>query len=176
MDETGCKQTPLSRFERVVFGRRVWANYASLIVHLLALWVLAAWTATPDPRKRLVAIELTFTDPDDQQAGGGARVAAGADRFREAHLPDQPRLIDSLSLAVAETAPFLDVSPPVVNAQPRPDAAVAMAAAVAATAVTSSPQSAAAAGDAAADGAAARLAYASRQGSARGRGVDRNGG
>lgn len=176
MDETGCEQTTLSRFERVVFGRRVWANYTSLIVHLLALWVLAAWTATPDPRKRLKAIEVTFTDPDDQQAGGGARVAGRADRFQEAYLPDQPRLIDSLSLAVAETAPFLEVSPPVANAQPRPDAAVALKAAVAAIAVTSSPQSAAAAGGAAADGAAARQAYSSRQGSARGRGVDRNGG
>jgi hypothetical protein len=37
MDEAGSERTPLARFERVLFGRRVWANYASLVLHVLAL-------------------------------------------------------------------------------------------------------------------------------------------
>ena len=177
MDEAGSERTPLARFERVLFGRRVWANYASLVLHVLALWALAAPNAPPALRHKPTAIQLVFTDPGEREAGVGVRIEVGGEALEAAVLPSESdHHAEVMSLAATALAPALDVSPPLVNADRRPEAAAALTAVLAATAVTDRPQSSPQAGDATALPAAAAPAFASRRAAARGQGVARHGG
>ena len=171
MDATEPEPSLRSRCERIVFGRKVWSIYGSLVIHVLTILALVPWSALPSMPKRPMVIDLQFIDADDVGDAGGVLIDAGAEAFLEADTAT-----NATGLSATVESPALDVTAPTMHSRPLPDAATVMAA-LATTAVTGSPSAAGeAGGHAGAIPHPAAAAYASRQGSARGRGVAQNGG
>jgi hypothetical protein len=180
MDEPFGEPSTLTRIERVVFGRRVGAHYASLVLHVLALLGLAAWTAKPTPSARVTAIRLECSEPDGWDAGGGVVIDTGAMPAR----PPEPEgdassEADSAILEDTASAPVLVAPPPM--ADPTPLAAPSPSDQALATRIAATVSPAAAAGGQWAEPepvgpVAIGRAFATRRGPARGAAVRRHGG
>ena len=61
MDATEPEPSLRSRCERIVFGRKVWSIYGSLVIHVLTILALVPWSAVPSMPKRPMVIDLQLS-------------------------------------------------------------------------------------------------------------------
>jgi hypothetical protein len=103
-DEPWLPPLPARRLERLVFGRRVRAGYASLVVHVMAGLAVVAITPREPPRNRLAAVVVRFDD-EKEVPGAGLVIEAVAD-LAATDAASASAAIPHLS------EPTIDVSPP----------------------------------------------------------------
>lgn len=173
-EQPAGRRSAARRFERLLFGRRVWAGYASLVVHLLIGLGLVAWSTTLPPRQRPAAIDLRFTETDDRGEPGIRIEAAESLASADGAADEQDAVAEAAGLDAPSLDPSIDVAPPAF--EPHTDsAAIPMRLASSPLAARPPAATAAATGQPAASG-SSRTAFASRQAAARAAGVARHGG
>ncbi len=173
-DRQAGRRSAALRFEHMLFGRRVGAGYASLVVHLLIGLALVAWSNALPARHRPAAIDLRFAETDDQTDAGIRIEAAESLASAGAAAATQDAVAEPAGRGEPSVDPPIEVTPPAF--EPRSDASsIPMRLASSQLAVSLPVAAMSAAAQTAASG-SPHPAFASRQAAARAEGVARHGG
>ncbi len=172
-EPAGCGSA-IRRFEQLLFGRQVWAGYASLVVHVLLGLGLVAWSTRPPREQRLAAISLRFTAPDDRPEPGILIEATKNLAAAAAAADNQDAAAEAAGLGVPSLDPSIDVTPPVL--EPRLDSGSIPMRLASSQLAARLPAATPSATDQPAASGVPRAAFASRTAAARAEGVARHGG